>query len=70
MGGSVKKKIAVSAKDVLQTEIIVNQALIDLLIGKQVISEKELLNSIRKIKMEQETMRHDESKIVPLQRKG
>lgn len=45
-------KKAMSAQDVLMTEIIVNQALIDVLIAKGVITEEELLKSIQKIKRE------------------
>ena len=47
---------ALSAEEVLKTEIIVNQALIDILIAKKVITEKELLNSIRRIREEQELL--------------
>ncbi|KPK36782.1 MAG: hypothetical protein AMK70_01045 [Nitrospira bacterium SG8_35_1] len=42
-----------STLDVLRTEIIVNQALIDILIAKQVITEEELVKSIQKIKRNQ-----------------
>lgn len=45
-------KKAMSAQDVLRTEIIVNQALIDVLIAKGLITEEELLKSIQKIKRE------------------
>ena len=41
-----------SAQDVLKTEIIINQALIDVLISKGLITEEELLKSIQKIKRE------------------
>jgi len=43
----------ISAEEMLRTEILINQALIDILIAKEIISEKELLYSIGKIKSEQ-----------------
>ena len=39
-----------SIQDILMTEIIVNQALIDILTDKQVITEEELMKSIQEIK--------------------
>ena len=41
-----------SAEEALQTEIILNQALIDVLIAKGVFSEDELIQGIKKIKRE------------------
>ena len=52
MPRKTKSKKVMSAQDVLKTEIIVNQALIDVLIAKQLVTEEELLKSIRKIKRE------------------
>jgi len=52
MSSKTKSKKAMSAQDVLRTEIIVNQALIDVLIEKGLITEEELLKSIQKIKRE------------------
>jgi arginine/ornithine N-succinyltransferase beta subunit len=46
------QQTSISAEEVLRTEIIVSQALIDILIAKQIISEEELVNSIRKIRYE------------------
>ena len=46
----------ITAEEALQTEIILNQALIDILIAKGFISEDELINSIRKIKREREIL--------------
>lgn len=57
---------ALSAEEVLRTEILVNQALIDILIAKQIISEEELVNSIRNIRYEQEKLLNESSKIVSL----
>ena len=56
-------KTAVSAEEILQTELIVNQALIDILIAKQIISEKELVSAIRRIRGEQKN-KIDESKNI------
>jgi hypothetical protein len=56
-----------SAQDILKTEILVNQALIDILIAKKVITEKELVESIQNIKRDQEKL-FNESKIVSLKR--
>ena len=46
-------KDMVSAQDILMTEVIVNQALIDILIAKQIITEKELVNSIENVRQDQ-----------------
>jgi hypothetical protein len=46
----------ISAEDALRTEILLNQALIDILISKGLISEDELINGIRKIKREREIL--------------
>ena len=61
-----QKNSSISAAEVLRTEIIINQALIDILLTKQIISEDELLNSIRKIKLEQKELLSDSNKIVSL----
>ena len=58
-----------SAEEVLRTEIIVNQALIDILIAKQVITEEELVSSIRKIKLDQQKLLNDSNKIVSIKQK-
>jgi len=46
----------ISAEEALRTEIILNQALIDILIAKGFISEQELIRGIRKIKREREIL--------------
>jgi hypothetical protein len=56
-----------SAQDILRTEILVNQALIDILIAKKIITEEELVESIKNIKRDQEKLLN-ESKIVSLKR--
>ena len=42
-----------STQDILMTEIIINQALIDILIAKHVITEEELMKSIQEVKKNQ-----------------
>jgi hypothetical protein len=54
------------AEEILRTEITINQALIDLLIAKQVITEEELMISIQKIKLDQQKLLNDSNKIVPI----
>jgi len=54
MAKRINPQPAISAEEILRAEILVNQALIDILISKQVISEMELVHSIQKIKKEQE----------------
>lgn len=57
-----------SAQDVLKTEVIINQALIDILIAKQVITEEELVKSIKNIKRDHQKLLKESSKIVTLKR--
>jgi len=54
MAERINPQIVISTEDILRTEMIINQALIDVLISKQIISEVELVNSIGKIRLEQE----------------
>ena len=62
MAERINQQTPLSAEEVLRTEIIVNQALIDVLISKQIISEEELVNCIRRIRMEQIEMRNGSEK--------
>jgi hypothetical protein len=64
---STPKKV-LSAQDVLRTEVIINQALIDVLIAKKVITEEELQNSIQNIKQDQQKLLNELSRIVALKR--
>ena len=50
--------------DILITEIIINQALIDILIAKQVITEEELMKSIQEVKKNQLKLLSELDKIV------
>jgi uncharacterized protein YbcC (UPF0753/DUF2309 family) len=56
MTAQCNQKTFISAEEVLKTEVILNQALIDILLTKQIISEKELLESIQKIRNEHARM--------------
>ncbi len=60
------RKKHTQAEEILRTEITINQALIDLLIAKQVITEEELVISIQKIKLDQQKLFNDSNKIVPI----
>ena len=62
------RKNQISVEEILRTEIVINQALIDILIAKQVITEEELVNSIQNIKLDQQKLLNDSSKIVSLKR--
>ena len=59
MAETIHPATFISAEEVLRTEIILNQALIDILIAKKVISEDELVDCIKKIKREREIMAKD-----------
>ena len=54
MAELIKTQAVVAAEEILRTELLVNRALIDILISKQIISEKELVDSLHKIRLEQE----------------
>ena len=60
---------AVSAEEILKTELIVNQALIDILLAKKIISEEELVSAIRRIMGEQKNKVEDSKNIVRLKSK-
>jgi len=66
MSERINQQKAISAEEILRTEIIVNQALIDILINKQIISKEELVHSIQKIQLEQKKIINRSSKIVSL----
>lgn len=59
---------SITAEELLRTEIIVNQALIDILIAKQIISEEELFNTIQSLKREQQILLNNSNKIFSLKR--
>ena len=59
MAELITNPTVITAEDALRTEIILNQALIDILITKEIISEDELITGIKKIKRERETLAND-----------
>ena len=59
MAEVIQAQTVISAEEALRTEIILNQALIDILIGKKIISENELIIGIKKIKREREILAND-----------
>ena len=65
---AVSSQKTISANDILRTEIIVNQALIDILIDKQIISEEELVAYIKKIMRQQQNTLAESRKIVSLKK--
>jgi hypothetical protein len=56
MAEQIITSTVISAEEALRTEIILNQALIDVLLSKGVFSEHELISSIRKIRREREIL--------------
>lgn len=56
MAEMIKSQTSISAEEILRAGILVNQALVDILIEKQIISEVELVDSIQKIRLAQEKM--------------
>ena len=46
----------ITTEEALRTEILLNQALIDILIAKRLISEDEIISSMQKIKKEREIL--------------
>ena len=57
MAELIKQQRNILAEDVLRTRIVVYQALIDILIAKQVISEAELVHCIGRIRLEQANLK-------------
>lgn len=70
MTDDINRRTSISAEEVLRTELIVNQAVIDILIAKQFISEEELVVSIRNIRQEQDKMLKNSNKTFSLNRKN
>jgi len=69
MAERIKLKTVMSAEEALRIEIIVNQALIDILVDKQIISEEELIAGVRRIKRKQQKLSSDTNKVVAMQDK-
>jgi hypothetical protein len=49
----------ITAEEALKTEIILNQALIDILISKKIITEEEIISGIKKIRQEREALANE-----------
>jgi hypothetical protein len=64
MAELIDNPTVISAEEALKTEIILNQALIDILIAKKIISEDELLKGIKKIKREREIIANDWDSLI------
>jgi len=59
MAQKIITSTVISAEEALRTEIILNQALIDVPIAKGVFSADELIRGIKKIKQEREMVAND-----------
>ncbi|MBW2467626.1 MAG: hypothetical protein JRF02_10030 [Deltaproteobacteria bacterium] len=59
MAELITNPTVITAEEALKTEIILNQALVDILIAKKIISEEELISGIKKIKLEREVLAND-----------
>jgi len=59
MAERINTPTVISAEEALRIEIILNQALIDLLLAKGLISEDELIKGINKIKTERGIINND-----------
>ncbi len=56
MAEHMAPQTVITTEEALRTEILLNQALIDILIAKRLISEDELIRSMQKIKREREIL--------------
>jgi len=54
MAEQINPQTIISTEEALRIEILVNQALVDILIAKQIVSEGELIAALRKITRQQE----------------
>ena len=56
MAELIPSSTIITAEEALRTEIILHQALIDILLTKKIISEDELIRNIQKIRREREIL--------------
>lgn len=56
MSEETKEQVTVDIVDALKTQVIVNQALIDVLISKEIFTREELMTQIQIIKQEMESV--------------
>jgi hypothetical protein len=54
MAERINPQTIISTEEALRIEIMVNQALVDILIAKDIVSAGELIAAVRKIKRRQE----------------
>jgi len=66
MAERIKSPTIISTEEALRIEIIVNQALIDILIAKEIVSEEELIAGVRKIKRQQLDLLHGTKSAVSM----
>lgn len=64
MAELVRSSTIISTEEALRIEIMVNQALVDILISKEIVSERELIAAVRKIKRQQEKIFNGKKKTV------
>lgn len=67
MAEQFKSPGIISTEEALRIEIIVNQALIDILIAKQIVSEEELIAGVREIKRQQRDLLHGRKSAVAME---
>ena len=56
MSEKTKEQVSIDIVDALKTQVIVNQALIDILISKEIFTRDELMTQIQIIKQEMEAI--------------
>ena len=64
MAERIKPQTIISTEEALRIEIMVNQALVDILIAKQIVSEGELIAALRKITRRQEIFSEGANTVV------
>ena len=64
MAESVTPHNMITAEEVLKTEMILNQALIDILIKKEIITVEEIVQGIREVKKEHEAITNDWDSLI------
>jgi len=69
MGESINPQFVVTTEEALRIEILVNQALVDILIAKQIVSEEELIEGIRKLKRQQQRLCSDSKTLTGSKKK-
>lgn len=68
MGELIRSQTTFSVEEILRTEVIVTQALINTLIAKKIISEEDLIEAIRKIRLEHHELILKTGKITTIEK--